>query len=71
MAKQRPDFVDAFGWCTWDAFYSKVSAKGLLLGLLFPTTAAHSNCSLSAARLAPGELIISQLSSCNVMPQQA
>ena len=27
-AKQLPDFVKAFGWCTWDAFYSRVSAEG-------------------------------------------
>ena len=28
-----PSFVDAFGWCTWDAFYSKVSAKGVSEGV--------------------------------------
>ncbi len=30
VAKQLPDFVDVFGWCTWDAFYSRVSAEGEL-----------------------------------------
>lgn len=27
-AKTLPEFVDMFGWCTWDAFYSRVSAEG-------------------------------------------
>ena len=26
--KQLPPSLDAFGWCTWDAFYSRVSARG-------------------------------------------
>ena len=26
-------FVDLFGWCTWDAFYSSVSARGVADGL--------------------------------------
>ena len=29
-AKVLPEFVDVFGWCTWDAFYSRVSAEGPL-----------------------------------------
>ena len=29
-AKKIPDFMSAFGWCTWDAFYSRVSAQGAL-----------------------------------------
>lgn len=29
-AKQLPDSINFFGWCTWDAFYSTVSAKVLL-----------------------------------------
>lgn len=29
MSKQQPEFVGSFGWCTWDAFYSQVSAKGV------------------------------------------
>ncbi len=29
VTKQQPDFVGSFGWCTWDAFYSQVSAKGV------------------------------------------
>ena len=33
--KQLPRSLDFFGWCTWDAFYSTVSAKvRLRLGLL-------------------------------------
>lgn len=28
LSKQLPDFVGSFGWCTWDAFYSQVSAQG-------------------------------------------
>ena len=26
--KQLPGLLDVFGWCTWDAFYSRVSARG-------------------------------------------
>lgn len=26
--KQLPPTLDVFGWCTWDAFYSRVSAQG-------------------------------------------
>lgn len=29
-AKQLPDSINYFGWCTWDAFYSSVSAKVLI-----------------------------------------
>jgi raffinose synthase len=28
-----PHFMDAFGWCTWDAFYSEVSARGVADGV--------------------------------------
>ena len=31
--KQIPPFVDEFGWCTWDAFYSNVTAQGVLDGV--------------------------------------
>jgi Raffinose synthase or seed imbibition protein Sip1 len=31
--KTVPPSVDCFGWCTWDAFYSKVSAAGIQKGL--------------------------------------
>jgi raffinose synthase len=31
--KPLPDFVDQFGWCTWDAFYQEVSAEKLATGL--------------------------------------
>jgi raffinose synthase len=31
--KRMPPSLDAFGWCTWDAFYSTVSARGLAEGL--------------------------------------
>ena len=26
--KKIPEFMKSFGWCTWDAFYSQVSAQG-------------------------------------------
>ena len=28
-----PPSADVFGWCTWDAFYSRVSAAGVLQGV--------------------------------------
>jgi raffinose synthase len=31
--KPVPDFADAFGWCTWDAFYREVSAEKVKEGL--------------------------------------
>ncbi|MGC4093446.1 MAG: Sip1-related alpha-galactosidase [Polyangiaceae bacterium] len=31
--KGLPDFVDDFGWCTWDAFYQDVSEEKVLHGL--------------------------------------
>ncbi|KAG1666519.1 hypothetical protein FOA52_014416 [Chlamydomonas sp. UWO 241] len=31
--KVLPPSLDVFGWCTWDAFYSKVSARGIRDGL--------------------------------------
>jgi raffinose synthase len=31
--KSPPDFVDQFGWCTWDAFYQEVGAEKLRAGL--------------------------------------
>lgn len=31
--KPLPDFVDQFGWCTWDAFYQEVDADKVRLGL--------------------------------------
>jgi Alpha-galactosidase len=31
--KPVPDFVDGFGWCTWDAFYHEVSPEGVRSGL--------------------------------------
>lgn len=27
--KKQPDSLNWFGWCTWDAYYSKVSARGV------------------------------------------
>ena len=30
-AKKIPEFMRSFGWCTWDAFYSQVSAQGITL----------------------------------------
>jgi hypothetical protein len=29
--KQLPGLLDVFGWCTWDAYYSRVSARGELV----------------------------------------
>ncbi|KAK1681317.1 hypothetical protein QYE76_042165 [Lolium multiflorum] len=31
--KNLPSFVDWFGWCTWDAFYTDVTADGVKQGL--------------------------------------
>jgi raffinose synthase len=31
--KPLPDFVDDFGWCTWDAFYQEVTAQNVADGL--------------------------------------
>ncbi|KAL4442956.1 hypothetical protein ABPG77_008447 [Micractinium sp. CCAP 211/92] len=31
--KEVPGSADVFGWCTWDAFYSRVSAAGVEAGL--------------------------------------
>ena len=31
--KKVPPSVDEFGWCTWDAFYSKVTPQGILEGV--------------------------------------
>ncbi|MEW5300241.1 MAG: hypothetical protein WDW36_003183 [Sanguina aurantia] len=33
LEKTIPASLDLFGWCTWDAFYSTVSARGLHEGL--------------------------------------
>eukprot|EP00471_Norrisiella_sphaerica_P006578 CAMPEP_0184490666 /NCGR_PEP_ID=MMETSP0113_2-20130426/18508_1 /TAXON_ID=91329 /ORGANISM="Norrisiella sphaerica, Strain BC52" /LENGTH=939 /DNA_ID=CAMNT_0026874659 /DNA_START=713 /DNA_END=3529 /DNA_ORIENTATION=- len=31
--KKIPKIADMFGWCTWDAFYSKVNRRGISKGL--------------------------------------
>ncbi|KAH9320818.1 hypothetical protein KI387_015457 [Taxus chinensis] len=31
--KKMPGIIDWFGWCTWDAFYTKVDPKGIGQGL--------------------------------------
>ncbi|CAL5193465.1 unnamed protein product [Lathyrus oleraceus] len=31
--KRLPSFLDMFGWCTWDAFYTDVTAEGVEQGL--------------------------------------
>jgi raffinose synthase len=31
--KKIPSTVDDFGWCSWDAFYSKVTPEGILQGV--------------------------------------
>ncbi|KAL3819810.1 hypothetical protein ACJIZ3_005715 [Penstemon smallii] len=33
MNKKLPSFIDWFGWCTWDAFYTDVTAEGVEEGL--------------------------------------
>ena len=30
---QMPDILNWFGWCTWDAFYTNVTAEGVKEGL--------------------------------------
>ncbi|CAA6670120.1 unnamed protein product [Spirodela intermedia] len=32
--KKMPDLINWFGWCTWDAFYTEVTAEGVRKGLL-------------------------------------
>ncbi|KAG0481862.1 hypothetical protein HPP92_009946 [Vanilla planifolia] len=46
--KKMPYFLDWFGWCTWDAFYTDVTADGVIQGLQ----------SLSRGRTPPRFLII-------------
>lgn len=29
--KSTPPSLDVFGWCTWDAFYSNISSRGMFL----------------------------------------
>lgn len=41
--KQLPDSINYFGWCTWDAFYSSVSAQVCACAL------ASDSCSFGAA----------------------
>ncbi|KAF7831232.1 putative galactinol--sucrose galactosyltransferase 1 [Senna tora] len=31
--KKMPDILNWFGWCTWDAFYTKVNSEGVKQGL--------------------------------------
>ncbi|KAH7689095.1 Glycosyl hydrolases 36 protein [Dioscorea alata] len=31
--KKMPDMLNWFGWCTWDAFYTQVTAEGVCQGL--------------------------------------
>lgn len=31
---QMPEMLDWFGWCTWDAFYTKVNPQGIKDGLM-------------------------------------
>lgn len=46
--KPLPDFVDQFGWCTWDAFYHNVSPANVRAGL----------ASFAAGGVAPRLLIL-------------
>jgi raffinose synthase len=48
IQKSIPDFIDDFGWCTWDAFYHDVSPEKLLAGL----------SGFSAGGVAPAFLIL-------------
>lgn len=32
-SSQMPGILDWFGWCTWDAFYTDVSAEGVRQGI--------------------------------------
>ena len=40
QTKVLPPTLDVFGWCTWDAFYSRVSG----FGILHRTRKEHSPC---------------------------
>ena len=31
--KRAPEFMDYFGWCTWDSFYEKVKSSDIKIGL--------------------------------------
>lgn len=43
--KRQPDSLNWFGWCTWDAYYSKVSARGVqLTRCSMHTKSAHTAC---------------------------
>lgn len=46
--KKLPEIVDYFGWCTWDAFYQKVTQHGVEEGLI----------SLTASKTPPKFVII-------------
>lgn len=37
IAKQLPASLDTFGWCTWDAYYSTVSAQGTICCISYAT----------------------------------
>ena len=50
--KQQPDSLNWFGWCTWDAYYSKVSARGTFYSCLCSSDCAivkaeHTMCQQS------------------------
>ena len=48
QSKQPPAFLDLFGWCTWDAFYSAVDSDGIERGM----------SALEQAGVTPGFVII-------------
>ncbi|KAL2633967.1 hypothetical protein R1flu_005446 [Riccia fluitans] len=48
VKKKMPGILDYFGWCTWDAFYTDVTAEGVMEGLK----------SLAEGGAPPGFLII-------------
>eukprot|EP01018_Ginkgo_biloba_P014621 Gb_25106 [translate_table: standard] len=56
--KKLPAIVDWFGWCTWDAFYTDVSAKGVEEGLIISRLTTPVGVSLSEGGTPPRFVII-------------
>ena len=44
--KQLPPTLDVFGWCTWDAFYSRVSARGVASPSLMIIAKQHPSAAI-------------------------
>jgi raffinose synthase len=47
--KRVPSFLDWFGWCTWDAFYTDVTTDGVRSGLLTAVLYFPCGCPSSPA----------------------